>query len=65
MTSKTIICANAAASFSFASLSFADNDDRRGPQRGDAAKFFQRANGLLRRRDKLDLRQFKALKRRQ
>ena len=31
MSSKTIICAIAAASFSFASLSFADNDDRRGP----------------------------------
>jgi Ni/Co efflux regulator RcnB len=30
MTSKAIICAIAAASFSFASLSFADNDDRRG-----------------------------------
>lgn len=38
MTSKTILCAIAAASFSFASLSFADNDDRRGPQRGDAPR---------------------------
>ena len=33
MTSKTIICAIAAASFSFASLSFADDDDRRGSGR--------------------------------
>ena len=33
MTSKTIICAIAAASFSFASLSFADDDDRRGGER--------------------------------
>ena len=35
MTSKTIICAIAAASFGFTSLSFADKDDRRGPQRGE------------------------------
>ena len=42
MTSKTIICAIAAASCSFASLSFADNDDRRGPQRGDATRTEQR-----------------------
>lgn len=33
MKSKAIICAIAAASFSFASLSFADNDDRRGSDR--------------------------------
>ncbi|CAM3583612.1 RcnB family protein [Polaromonas hydrogenivorans] len=33
MKSKAIICAIAAASFSFTSLSFADNDDRRGSDR--------------------------------
>ena len=42
MTSKTIICAIAAASFSFASLSFADNDDRRGPGRGESSRAEQR-----------------------
>ena len=38
MTSKAIICAIAAASFSFASLSFADNDDRRGPGHGESSR---------------------------
>ena len=38
MTSKAIICAIAAASFSFASLSFADNDDWRGPGHGESSR---------------------------
>ena len=42
MTSKAIICASAAASFSFVSLSFADNDDRRGPRYGESSRAEQR-----------------------
>ena len=42
MKSKAIICAIAAASFSFASLSFADNDNRRGPGNGDSHRSEQR-----------------------
>ena len=38
MTSKAMICAIAAASFSFASLSFADNDERRGPGHGESSR---------------------------
>lgn len=42
MTSKHILFALAAASLSFASLSFADNDDRRGPGRGEVPRLEQR-----------------------
>ena len=42
MKSRTVICAIAAASFSFASLSFADNDGQRGPGRGEPPRAEQR-----------------------
>jgi Ni/Co efflux regulator RcnB len=41
MTSKPIIFALAAASLSFASLSFADKDDRRGSGRGELSRVEQ------------------------
>ena len=67
MTSKTIICAIAAASFSFASLSFADDDDRRGSgressrseQRGDRDRHGHDSDRRdVDRRDRQDNRNF-------